>query len=91
MQYWFNGKANRFKLGDYQQNFGTKECNEYLIKLYNDHTDLKTGFWIKDPVETLKNEKRIVEKPDTTIAKGYTINEVIEAYCGAVLPGSFLY
>ena len=83
LQYWFNGKANRFKLGDYQQNFGTKECNEYLIKLYNDHTDPKTGFWIKDPVETLKNEKRIVEKPITTTAKGYTVNEVIEAYCGA--------
>ena len=87
LQYWFNGKANRFKLGDYQQNFGTKECNEFLIKLYNDHTDSKTGFWIKNPVETLKNEKRIVEKPDTTVAKGYTINEVIEAYCGAELPG----
>ena len=34
-----------------------------------------------------KNEKRIDEKPDTTAAKGYTINEVIKAYCGAELPG----
>ncbi|MBT4435047.1 hypothetical protein HOD02_01900, partial [bacterium] len=32
-----------------------------------------------------KNEARIVEKPDTTTAKGYTVNEVIEAYCGAPL------
>ena len=83
MQYWFNNKANRFKLGDYQQSFGTKECNEYLIKLHKDHTDPKTGFWIKDPVETLKNEARFVEKQDTTQAKAYTINDVIEAYCGA--------
>ena len=28
--------------------------------------------------------KRIVEKPDTTKPKGYTVNEVIEAYCGAL-------
>ena len=83
LQYWFNNKANRFKLGDYQQSFGTKECNEYLIKLHKDHTDPKTGFWIKDPVETLKNEARFVEKQDTTQAKAYTINDVIEAYCGA--------
>ena len=41
----------------------------------------------KNPNETLKDKKRLVEKPDTTKPKGYTINEVIEAYCGAELPG----
>ena len=58
-----------------------------MRKVYLDHTDPKTGYWIKDPNETRKNEKRLVEKPDTTTAKGLTVNEVIEAYCGADLPG----
>ena len=87
VQYWFNGKASKFKLGTYQQNFGVKECDELLARIHKEHTDPKTGYWIKDPVETFKNEKRLVEKPDTTQPKGYTINEVIEAYCGAALPG----
>ena len=26
LQYWFNGKANRFKLGDYSQTFGSKNA-----------------------------------------------------------------
>ena len=87
VQYWFNAKASKFKLGTYQQNFGVKECDELLAKIHKEHTDPKTGYWIKDPVETFRNEKRIVEKPDTTQPKGYTVNEVIEAYCGASLPG----
>ena len=87
VQYWFNGKARMYMLGRVSQSFGVKECDEELLKIYRDHTDPKTGYWIKDPNETKKNEKRIVEKPDTTAAKGYTINEVIEAYCGAALPG----
>lgn len=81
--YWFNGKSVRHKIGNYSQSFGTKECDEYLIKLHRDHTDPKTGYWIKDPNITKRDEKRIVEKPDTTKPMGYTINEVIEAYCGA--------
>ena len=71
-------------LGRVSQSFGVKECDESCLKSYRDHTDPKTGYWIKDPNETLKkNEKRLVEKPDSTQPKGYTINEVIEAYCGA--------
>jgi integrase len=83
VQFWFNGKANRHKIARFSQRFGVKECNDYLKKLTDTHVDPKTGFWIKDPNETRANEKRLVEKPDTTQAKGYTINEVIEAYCGA--------
>ena len=74
-------------MGHYSQTFGVKECDEALRKVYLDHTDPETGFWIKDPNITKTNEKRIVEQPDTTAAKGYTVNEVIEAYCGADLPG----
>ena len=87
IQFWFNGRADKHKIGQYSQRFGVKECNDYLIELHKTHTDFKTGLWIKDPNITKKDEKRIVEKPDSTQPKGYTINEVIEAYCGAALPG----
>jgi hypothetical protein len=53
------------------------------LKLVKTHTDPKTGYWIKDPNITKRDEKRFVEKQDTTQAKAYTINDVIEAYCGA--------
>jgi hypothetical protein len=85
VQYWFDGRAKRYRLGDYSQRFGKAECDDLLKEVFKNHTDPETGFWIKDPNETRKNEARIVEKPDTTTAKGYTVNEVIEAYCGAPL------
>ena len=85
LRFWFNGKADIHWIGKYSQTFGTKECDEYLVDLVKTHQDPKTKFWIKDPNLTKKNEKRIVEKPDTTQAKGYTINETIEAYCGATI------
>jgi len=83
VQFWFNGKANRHKIGKFSQRFGVKECNDYLIKLTETHVDSKTGFWIKDPNVTARNNKRIVPKEDTSIPHGKTINEVIESYCGA--------
>ena len=83
VQYWLDGKARKYRLGKVSQNFGVKECDEALRNIYKTHTDSKTGFWIKDPNKTKIDEKRIVNaKPDTTEAKGYTVNEVIEAYCG---------
>ena len=87
VQYWFNGRSDKFPLGVYSQTFGTKECDEFLLDVYRKHTDPKTKYWVKDPKETFKDQKRLVEKPDTTQPKGYTLNEVIEAYCGAELPG----
>jgi integrase len=39
--------------------------------------------WIKDPNKTAKDNRRIVPQPDTGKATDITINEVIEAYCGA--------
>ena len=83
LRFWFNGKSCYHKLGEYSQNFGTKECNDLLIKLHDTHTDHKTGFWIKSPNETAKDEKRIVPKEDTSLALGKTINETIESYCGS--------
>ena len=83
VQFWYNNRANKHKVGRYSQRFGTQECNKYLLDLISTHTDPETKLWIKDPNETRKNDQRLVEKPDTTIAKGYTVNEVIEAYSGA--------
>ena len=83
VQYWFNGVARKFKLGAYSQNFGVKECDEYLLELHRTHTDPKTGYWLKDPNETARDSVRKVEQPDTSKPTDITINEVIEAYCGA--------
>ena len=61
IQYWFNGKSAKLKLGDYTQRFGVKECDDYLIELHKTHTDSKTGYWLKDPSITKKDEQRLVE------------------------------
>ena len=66
VRFWFNGRANIHWLGRVSPRFGVKECNETLIEVVKKHTDPKTGYWIKDPNKTVKDEKRIVEKPDTT-------------------------
>ena len=83
VQFWFGGVSDKHRIGKHRQSFGVKECNDYLIDLYKDHTDPKTGFWIKNPIETARDNKRIVPKEDSSIPQGKTINEVIESYCGA--------
>jgi len=83
VRFWFNKRSDLHNCGNYSQSFGVNELNEYLIELDKTHKDRKTGLWVKNPNTTKKDEKRFVEKPDTTTAKGYTVNEVIEAYCGA--------
>ena len=60
LQYWYNGKARMYKVGNYSQSFGVQECNEALIELHKTHTDPKNGYWVKDPNETRSLEKRIV-------------------------------
>ena len=85
--FWFNNKSCRYSLGHYSQTFGVKECDEAVRQIYLSHTDPKTGFWIKDPVKTFKDEVRIVPKSDPTGDKDYTVNEVIEAYCGCSIDG----
>ena len=34
VQYWFNGRSDKFPLGVYSQTFGTKECDEFLLDVY---------------------------------------------------------
>ena len=87
VQFWYNNRANKHKIGRYSQRFGIDECDILLRDLVLAHTDKETKLWTKDPNETRKNDKRIVVKPDTTKPKGFTLNETIEAYCGAEIPG----
>ena len=82
---WFNNRNQYYTIGSYP-NIRCKDVERLCLQLAETHQDHR-GVWIKNPLQTRSDEKRIVEKPDTTIAKGYTINEVIEAYCGAELPG----
>lgn len=85
LNYWFNNKADFINLGTYPQ-IRCKEIEKKCLELAETHQDDR-GLWIKNTKQTRIDEKRIVEKPDTTKPKGYTINKVIEAYCGAALPG----
>ena len=87
VQFWLNGKADKHRIGQVSQRFGVKECNNYLLDLFANHTDPRSGYWIKNPNDTKKNEKRMSIKPDTTGDKDYTVNEVIEAYCGCSING----
>ena len=83
--YWFGNRNEYYTIGTYPQ-IRCKDVEKICLELAETHQD-ERGIWIKNPNETLKDKKRLVEKPDTTKPKGYTINEVIEAYCGAELPG----
>ena len=82
---WFNNRNQYYSVGAYP-NVRCKDVERLCLELAETHQDDR-GIWIKNPLQTRTDEKRLVEKPDTTVAKGYTINEVIEAYCGAELPG----
>ena len=81
LRFWFSGRADMHWIGKYSQTFGTTECDDYLSKLVKTHTDSRTGYWTKDPNETAKNNKRLVDKPDTTLTAGKSLNDVIEDYC----------
>ena len=83
--FWFNNRNEYYIIGSYP-NIRCKDVERLCLELTETHQDDR-GIWIKNPNQTRADEKRLVEKPDTTTAKGYTINEVIEVYCGAELAG----
>jgi integrase len=85
LSFWFNNRSDYYPLGKFPQ-IRCKDVERLCLELAETHQDSR-GIWIKNPNQTRIDEKRLVEKPDTTKPKGYTINEVIEAYCGAELPG----
>jgi len=85
LSFWFNKRNNYYIVGSYP-NINCKDVEKLCLELATTHQD-ERGIWIKDPNKTRFDQKRLIEKPNTTLPKGYTINEVIEAYCGAELPG----
>ena len=50
------------------------------MDLADTHQD-ERGLWIKSPIKTRVDEKRLVDKPDTTLTAGKSLNDVIEDYC----------
>jgi len=78
---WFNKKNDYYIMGAYP-NIKCKEVEKICLGLAETHQNDR-GLWIKNPNKTRIDEKRIIEKPDTSTPTGKTINEVIEAYCGA--------
>ena len=85
LSFWFNKRNDYYIVGSYP-NINCKDVEKLCLELATTHQD-ERGIWIKDPNKTRSDKKRLIKKPNTTLPKGYTINEVIEAYCGAELPG----
>jgi len=81
MSFWFNKRNNYYLIGTYP-NIRCKDVERICLDLAATHQDDR-GLWIKSPLQTKADEKRIVPKKDTTLAAGKTINETIESYCGA--------
>lgn len=77
--YWFNKRNQYYTVGTYP-NINCKDVEKLCLDLAETHQDQR-GIWIKDPNKTRADSKRLVEKPDTAITAGRTINEVIEDYC----------
>jgi integrase len=79
LSFWFNNRNDYYILGSYP-NIRCKDVERICLDLAETHQDNR-GFWLKNPNQTRADEKRLVEKPDTTITAGKSINEVIEDYC----------
>jgi len=78
---WFNNRNQYYAIGNFS-NLSCKDVEKICIELAETHQDHR-GLWIKSPLVTRQNEERIIKKPDISTPTGKTINEVIEAYCGA--------
>ena len=79
MDIWFSGKTNHYTIGQ----FPHIKCKDVVVNcldLADTHQD-ERGLWIKSPVQTKIDEKRLVDKPDTTLTAGKSLNDVIEDYC----------
>jgi len=85
VNYWFNNKSKLFVLGKFIPGvFTTKHCSEKLFETFKTHTD--NGLWIKDPLQTAKDSKRLVPKETILAAQNKTICEVIEEYFKSGMP-----
>ena len=88
LSFWFNNRNEYYIVGSYP-NIRCKDVEKLCMEIAETHQDQR-GIWIKNPNQTRADEKRLVEKPDTTQPKGFTINETIEAYCGAAIAGEVI-
>jgi len=79
MQIWIHNAKRYFTIGQYP-NIRCKDVEKICLDLADTHQDDR-GLWIKSPIKTRLDEKRLVDKPDTTLTAGKSINEVIEDYC----------
>jgi hypothetical protein len=76
---WFNNRNQYYTVGTYP-NIRCKDVERLCLELSSTHQDDR-GLWTKNPTQTRVDEKRLVDKPDTTITAQKSINEVIEDYC----------
>ena len=76
---WVNKRNEYYTIGAYP-NIRCKDVEKILLDLTDTHQDNR-GLWIKSPIKTRVDEKRLIDKPDTTITAGKSINDVIEDYC----------
>ena len=85
VQYWFNGSANYWTIGEFSKDFGTKEVEKKLFDLSQTHKDNKEN-WIRDPKKTERENNRVIAVADYQISQKKTINEVLIEYVKANYP-----
>jgi hypothetical protein len=76
---WINQRNEYYIVGAYP-NIRCKDVEKICLGLADTHQD-ERGLWIKSPVKTRVDEKRLIDKPDTTLTAGKSLNDVIEDYC----------
>ena len=81
MDIWIHGKKTTHTIGRFP-NIRCKDVEKICLELAETHQD-ERGLWIKSPIQTKADSKRLITKKDTSIPHGKTINEIIESYCGS--------
>ena len=81
MDIWIHGKPTHYTIGTFP-NIRCKDVEKICMELAETHQD-ERGYWIKSPLQTKADSKRLIPKKDTEAPSDKTINEVIESYCGA--------
>ena len=76
---WVNQRNEYYTIGLYP-NIRCKDVEKILLDLTDTHQN-ERGLWIRSPIKTRVDEKRLIDKPDTTITAGKSLNDVIADYC----------
>ncbi len=80
MDIWIHGKKTSHTIGTFPS-IKCKDVEKICLELAETHQD-ERGYWIKNPIQTKADNKRLITKKDTTRPTGKTLNEVGESYCG---------